>query len=162
MRKFAAIVMSLVLAFGLVGCHPKVDPNKVPEAPAIVFERTVLGAADATVVVASALTALDQTRKTLEATGQISAQTSESIKQFNKLVAARNEAAVQAIKIAELSGDINATNWRTLMLQTMYEIQKVDPALYGVKNKDAEASLRLALASLTSIAQIINMSFGGK
>lgn len=161
MRKLTSILLGVVLALGMVGCHPRVKPS-VPEAPAVTFQRTLLGAADAVNVVASGVKAVDECRKQLELTKQITPEQSTAVLNYLKNVAIHNQAAVESIKVAELAGDTTATNWSAQLVEVTKAINQVDPKLFGIKNADAQASLRASLASLSSIAQVMQISFGGR
>jgi hypothetical protein len=158
-KKLSAIVLAVALTFGATSC---VKRTPTSETPVVQFQRTLVAASDATDLVASSLQTVDEARKALAGKGQITPEQSASLLGYLKLIAGKNEAAVQAINLAETAGSGSTIGWTTALVDVSTTIKSIDPALFGIKNSDAQATLRVALSVLDVAAQTIDASFGGK
>jgi hypothetical protein len=152
----ASVLASFMIVAG-VGCLHK---KSTSEPAQVQIERSLLAAADAVNVVATGLNAVDDARKNLQASNQISAESSQEILEYLKVVAAKNDAAVKVIALAE-SGNQQA-DWKAAVLDVVASAGQVDLNQFGVKNADSQAQLKAAFALLQSAIQGLTAQFGGK
>jgi translation elongation factor EF-1alpha len=160
-NKLVAMVLALMMAVSTVGCRHNSN-TVIPEPPAVVFERNLLAAADATVVIASGLETVNEVRLQLVANGDITPEQSANILAALKSVAIKNQAAVHAIALAQVAGDGVDTNWRKALIDVVAEARKIDPSVFAIKNQNAQATFQLALATLQATLVAVDAAFGGK
>lgn len=161
-KKLVALVLAATMMVGTVGCRYNFK-TVIPEPPAVVFERNLVAAADAVDVVATGLIVVNEARKSLEATDQISREQSQNILNALKAIAIKNQAAADAIMLAQVGGSSASDNgWRKALLDVVTEARKIDPSVFAVKNPTSQATLKAALATLQAALMAIEASFGGK
>jgi hypothetical protein len=158
MRKFISTILAGIMIVALSGCALR--KNKAPESAQITVDRSVLGAADVLNLVATGVSAADDVRKQLASTNQITAAQSADFLEYLQVVAQKNEAAKAVLLVAE-QGNQQA-DYKSAILAVAQSISSLDPALFGIKNANSQATLQSGLAVLQSAVQVIAASYGGK
>jgi hypothetical protein len=150
MKKIIVLLLTIGLAVVPLSCTRRVSLN-----PQVNFANTLLAAADAVDVVATALVAANQVIESLK---------TQEPDYFNatkpKLVAIAkaNDKAIAVIRSAQ-SGD-TSVDWRGAVLAVSTTVANQDQANFGFKNPNTQATVKIGLASLQAALIAIQNSFG--
>lgn len=158
-KKIASVVLAFVMLFGtvgVVGCRHKVAVN---EPPQVVLDRSLLAAADALDLVATGLIAVNETAKNLLGNGQIDKETYDKIHAWLVKIASADKSAAEAVSLAEAGND---TNWRVAIINVAEVANSVNPADFYIKDPNAQATFKTALATLNAAVKLIFSSYGVK
>jgi hypothetical protein len=155
-RLMTATALSLVLAISLclcLGC----SHSTASTSPQVVFAATILSASDATDTFSVALRAANDGVVKLQATepGYYA-----SVHPYLVNLARLNDKAVATIAAAQ-AGDTTA-DWKGALLAISTAAAQTDPTVFGFKNPNTQAEVKIIFASFNAAVQAITASFGGK
>lgn len=156
MKRFILLLVVL-MALGSVplttGCaHSAASTN-----PQVVFSATILSASDASDTFSVALKAANDGLVKLEATepGYYA-----SVHPYLVKLARLNDKAVATIAAAQ-AGDTTA-DWKGALLAISTAASQTDPTVFGFKNPNTQAEVKIIFASFNAAVAAITASFGGK
>lgn len=155
MKKFLAGVVIALFLVTSTGCQKRINT----EPPAVVYQRSVLSAADAVDTVSIGLVAVHSATTRLEAAGELDVETGKAIHTWLSNIAKANDKAVLAISLAQVGGQ--SSDWRAAILNVVAEASKLNPEQLNIKNPNSKATFKIAVATLQSALQAISASFGG-
>ena len=152
MKKFISILLVYSILFVAVGCQHNVNTS-----PRVVFANTILAGAEAVDTVSVGLVAADRLIIKLKpAEPEYYAQIHPRLVK----IAQANDRAVAVLKAAE-AGDA-AADWRAALNEVAIAAAGTDPAVFGFKNPNSQAAVKIGLASLQAAIAALSSFNGGK
>lgn len=143
----------------MIGCAHTGGAAQPPQSPQIVFTQSLLTASEANLLVSDGLVTADKTIEQLHKSGAADDAYYASADKWIKAIAQANDKAIAAVRAAQ-SGD-TSTDWKSAMLNISKTAMSFDPTVYGFKNPDTQAAVKVAIASLQSAIAAISASYGG-